>query len=77
MHAIVVNQLLFPDADTNCKHCIVRWKQQQKYLREAYELYGEDFHIVKMPLLNEEVRGTDALKSFSKLLIEPYSPPKA
>ncbi|KAI5480043.1 arsenite transmembrane-transporting ATPase [Pseudohyphozyma bogoriensis] len=74
VHAICVNQLLYPDADTNCKHCRVRWQQQQKYLKEAYELYGEDFHIVKMPLLSEEVRGTDSLKKFSEMLITPYKP---
>jgi hypothetical protein len=28
-------------ADSTCKHCKVRWSQQQKYLKEAYELYGE------------------------------------
>ncbi|BGP57186.1 hypothetical protein JCM8202_005376 [Rhodotorula sphaerocarpa] len=74
VHAIVVNQLLFPENDSTCKHCKVRWNQQQKYLKEAYELYGEDFHIVKMPLLSQEVRGTESLKKFSKLLIEPYKP---
>ncbi|GAA5859025.1 hypothetical protein JCM8547_003972 [Rhodosporidiobolus lusitaniae] len=72
VHAIVVNQLLYPENDSQCKHCQVRWKQQQKYLKEAYELYGEDFHIVKMPLLSQEVRGTESLKKFSKLLITPY-----
>ncbi|GAA6046954.1 hypothetical protein JCM3770_003448 [Rhodotorula araucariae] len=72
VHDIVVNQLLYPEADSACKHCKVRWNQQQKYLKEAYELYGEDFHIVRMPLLSQEVRGTDALKKFSELLIHPY-----
>lgn len=28
-------------SDSTCKHCKVRWNQQQKYLKEAYELYGE------------------------------------
>ncbi|GAA5968140.1 hypothetical protein JCM21900_001090 [Sporobolomyces salmonicolor] len=77
VHAIVVNQLLFPEEGSQCKHCRVRWKQQQKYLKEAYELYGEDFHIVKMPLLSEEVRGTESLKKFSELLITPYKPGQA
>ncbi|KAL8284171.1 hypothetical protein RQP46_004920 [Phenoliferia psychrophenolica] len=74
VHAICVNQLLYPDTGTNCKHCRVRWRQQQKYLKEAYELYGEDFHIVKMPLLSEEVRGTEGLKKFSEMLLTPYKP---
>lgn len=40
---------------------------QQKYLEEAYELYGADFHIVKLPLLVEEVRGVERLKDFGKV----------
>lgn len=40
---------------------------QQKYLLEAYDLYGSDFHIVKLPLKTEEVRGADKIKEFSKV----------
>lgn len=61
-------------AATNCDHCRVRQKMQQKYLAEAHELYDEFFHIVQLPLLTEEVRGPEKLKEFSKMLVEPYVP---
>lgn len=59
---------------SDCEHCNVRHKMQQKYLNEAHELYDEFFHIVQLPLLTEEVRGPQKLKDFSKMLVRPYAP---
>ena len=68
---VVINQIIFPEEIGTSKLLAARVKMQQKYLEQFYDLY-EDFHIVKMPLLEEEVRGAEALKSFSRFLIEPY-----
>jgi arsenite-transporting ATPase len=45
-----------------------------QYLEQYNELY-EDFHLVKLPLLEEEVRGLDALQAFSQNLLKAYQPP--
>lgn len=73
-HCIVVNQLLFPKKGSKCENCDVRYAMQQKYLREIHELYDDDFHIVRMPLLTEEVRGVDRLQNFSEFLVKPFVP---
>ncbi|PGH18920.1 ATPase GET3 [Polytolypa hystricis UAMH7299] len=74
-HCIVVNQLLFPSNDSNCEQCKARRRMQKKYLDEIEELY-EDFNVVRMPLLVEEVRGKEKLEKFSNMLIHPYIPPQ-
>ncbi|KAI4141135.1 MAG: hypothetical protein L6R39_005491 [Caloplaca ligustica] len=74
-HAIVVNQLLFPKKSNDCEQCNARRKMQKKYLEQIEELYDE-FNVVKMPLLVEEVRGKEKLESFSEMLIHPYQPPE-
>ena len=75
-HCIVVNQLLFPRSSSDCEQCGARRKMQRKYLDQYEELYAEDFNVVKMPLLVEEVRGKEKLEKFSELLITPYVPPE-
>lgn len=73
-HCIVVNQLLFPKKGSDCDQCNARRKMQKKYLEQIGELYDE-FNVVKMPLLVEEVRGKEKLEQFSNMLVHPYQPP--
>lgn len=68
-HNVVVNQVLVPDCGSTCRKCVARTKIQGKYLSQIDDLY-DDFHVVKMPLLEEEVRGKEKLTEFSQMLVK-------
>eukprot|EP00760_Papus_ankaliazontas_P001952 PhM_4_TR10754/c0_g1_i1/m.56588/K01551/arsA, ASNA1; arsenite-transporting ATPase len=73
---IVVNQLVKkPSSEPPCRMCDARVRIQQKYMEQVFDLY-EDFNVVQMPLLGEEVRGVDALCRFSQFLLSPYDADK-
>lgn len=46
-----------------------RARMQQRYLDQYRDLYGDDFHLVVLPLLEEEVRGVQQIKEFSTRLV--------
>ena len=59
------------EAQEICSKMMARKKMQDKYIGQCFDLYGDDFHVVLMPLLDHEVRGVEKLKSFSESLINP------
>jgi arsenite-transporting ATPase len=73
-HNIVVNSVLFAEPDA-CRKLLARKRMQDKYLDQIQDLYGEDFQVVVMPVMDEEVRGPTLLKKFAQNLINPYIPP--
>jgi arsenite-transporting ATPase len=54
-----------------CSKLMARKRMQDKYIGQCFDLYGDDFHVILMPLLDYEVRGVEKLKLFSENLIEP------
>jgi len=68
---IIINQVLFPSKESHCGFCQARVKMQQKYINQIVDLY-EDFHVIKTPLLDHEIRGIKDLGQFSQHLIKSY-----
>jgi len=75
---VVVNQLLYPDCPPGVSPLLdARVAMQQRYLRQFYDLYDDDFHLTRLPLLREEVRGAEALRAFGENLVVPFvAPPR-
>mmetsp|Transcript_17541 Transcript_17541/g.26253 ORF Transcript_17541/g.26253 Transcript_17541/m.26253 type:complete len:359 (+) Transcript_17541:56-1132(+) len=59
------------EAQEICAKLMARKKMQDKYIGQCFDLYGDDFNVTLMPLLDYEVRGVDKLKDFSENLINP------
>lgn len=59
------------EAQEICAKLMARKRMQDKYIGQCFDLYGDDFNVTLMPLLDYEVRGVDKLKDFSELLINP------
>ena len=59
------------EAQEICSKMMARKKMQDKYIGQCFDLYGDDFNVTLMPLLDHEVRGVDKLKDFSENLIDP------
>jgi arsenite/tail-anchored protein-transporting ATPase len=59
------------EAQEICSKMLARKRMQDKYIGQCFDLYGEDFHVTLMPLLDFEVRGTQKLKEFSDFLTNP------
>jgi len=65
------NGSLPKEAQEICAKLMARKKMQDKYIGQCFDLYGDDFNVTLMPLLDYEVRGVDKLKDFSENLINP------
>lgn len=59
------------EAKEICAKMLARKRMQDKYIGQCFDLYGEDFHVSLMPLLDYEVRGSEKLKDFSEFLTNP------
>lgn len=72
---VVCNQLMDTEEKDMPAALKARRAMQEKYVSQVKELHPTDeFHVVCMPLLEEEVRGADALRAYGAISIDPTLP---
>ena len=66
---LIVNQILPENCrDSKCKMCKSRSNMQKKYLNQIDEDYC-DFHVIKIPMEKNEIRGPQDLEKFCKFYL--------
>jgi len=63
VHNIIVNMILPENA--HCEFCSARRTMQQKNLVEIRQFY-EEFNLIELPLVNNEIRGIEALRKIGQ-----------
>ena len=71
---LVVNQVVYPEKESNCKKCISRAKMQKKYISQIQDLYS-DFHVVLMMQEDNEIRGVSDLRRYGESLLSEKKAP--
>ena len=70
-YGIKVKQLVINNAleSNNCQFCRERREEQGRYIKQIMKKFG-DLRVTIIPLQPREVKGTDALENFEKLLFK-------
>ena len=66
VRTVVINKVI-EDVNEDCEFCQDRWGVQRKNLEEAQDKF-QDLEVVRLPLMSEEVRGTEALEQVGERL---------
>jgi arsenite-transporting ATPase len=66
VRTVVINKVI-EDVNEDCEFCQDRWEVQRKNLEEAQDKF-QDLEVVRLPLMSEEVRGTEALEQVGERL---------
>lgn len=54
----------------DCRFCQSRHNMHLRNLNEIQQMYSSDFNLIEIPLSPVEVRGIDALREFSKFIMQ-------
>lgn len=72
-HFLVVNQVMDKSQSGDCRICTKKYNQQQHYLADIEDIYGEDFKVVLVPLRDDEICGTERILEHSRFLNPLFS----